>query len=228
MPENQCTATTRAGAPCRRKRVRNADKCQAHGGVAGSAVFDESKFKSRCTANSTRSGERCRRSAIKGGTVCRTHGGHLPAVRKKAKERWRELEEPMVALTERMVERAAKGELTDGDTLRLLSFLADRMGYQRGVTVEHTQAKPWEVTMEHILTELPAEYDYEDDIEDAEVIEEPTEETLPAVEPVRPEFPGPRIGPVNGGDVGVLRYGEPKVTSTVDPPRRKRREHAYD
>lgn len=199
MPDNTCTATTNRGTPCQRKRVRGSDRCQAHGGVAGQAVFDESKFKTRCSAKSTRSGEQCRKSAIKGGTVCRTHGGNLPAVKKKAKERWRELEEPMVALTEKMVEKATSGGMSDGDTMRLLTFLADRMGYQRGITIEHTQDAPWQVTMEHIITELPVGYDPRahmpqiEDIEDAEVVEE-------SIGPVsdyskHEAFDGPKIGP---------------------------------
>lgn len=199
MSDTTCTATTNAGNPCRRKRVRGSDKCQAHGGVAGQAVFDESKFKNRCSAKSTRSGEQCRKPAIKGGTVCRTHGGNLPVVKKKAKERWRELEEPMVALTERMVEKAAAGGMSDGDTLRLMAFLADRMGYQRGITVEHTQDKPWMVTMEHIITEIPEGYDpyahqrQLEDIQDAEVVEE----SLPPVADYskHERFDGPKIGP---------------------------------
>ncbi|MCE0507953.1 hypothetical protein LVJ59_02800 [Microbacterium sp. KKR3/1] len=209
MPDNLCTATTHAGTPCRRKKVHGSDRCQAHGGVAGKAVFDETKLKSRCTAKSSRSGEQCRKAAIKGGTVCRTHGGALPTVQKRAKERWRELEEPMVALTERMVEKAATGNMSDGDTLRLMSFLADRMGYQRGITVEHTQDKPWEVTMRQIVTEVPA---YElDEIEDAEVVEE----SLPPVADVSKleRFDGPRIYP-NAGQT-------PTVRGSADPIPRK-------
>lgn len=212
MSDNHCGVTTHAGTPCRRKKVHGADKCQAHGGVVGNAVFDVTRLKSRCTAKSSRSGEQCRKAAIKGGTVCRTHGGALPAVKKRARERWRELEEPMVALTERMVEKAANGNMSDGDTLRLMSFLADRMGYQRGITVEHTQDKPWEVTMQQIVMQIPEGYDPRPEVvEDAEVVEE----SLPPVSDMSKleRFDGPRIYP-NAGQT-------PTVRGSADPIPRK-------
>lgn len=227
MPDNLCTATTKAGSPCRRKKVRGSDKCQAHGGAPGQVVFDETKFKNRCTAISHRSGERCRKSAIKGGTVCRTHGGALPAVKKKARERFRELEEPMVDLAWKQIEQALAGRMSHADARGIMAFIADRLGYVRGVDVNHTvEVKPWEVTMQHILTELPDEPDYADDIEDAEVIEyEPEPESLPPVSDYSPRerFDGPVIGAE-----GVIRHAEPKVTSYVDPPRRRRRDDDYD
>ncbi|MBH0053768.1 hypothetical protein I6E74_06230 [Salinibacterium sp. SWN139] len=113
----------------------------------------------------------------------------------------------------------------DGDKLRAISMVLDRTGYGKGMTVEHTQSKPWEVTMEHILTEVPEARQHDSEqIEDAVVIEDTSEETFPPVEPLRPEFDGPRIGPINGGDGGILSYGKSKMNNAVEHPSRGNRD----
>lgn len=83
---------------------------------------------------------------------------------------------------------------SDGDKLRAVSMVLDRTGFGKGVTIEHKQDKPWEVTMQAII--MPMAEDHTtgtEDIEDAEVVEE----SLPPVRDMSKleRFDGPRIVP---------------------------------
>lgn len=194
MAQELCTATTRAGSPCRRRRVRGSDKCQAHGGakhrpndIIAKALDGLDKPRCRYTK---RDGIQCKNPPIKGSTVCKKHGGAAAHVQRKAKERLMSMINP--ALVELNKIMTAPGT-SDGDRLRAVSMVLDRTGYGKGMTVEHVQTKPWEVTMEHIITAVPTDYDpyAREQIEDAVVLEE----SMRPVEQVRPDFNGPRIGP---------------------------------
>ncbi|QEE61601.1 hypothetical protein FVA74_08435 [Salinibacterium sp. dk2585] len=175
-----------------------------------------------------RNGEQCKLAPIKGGTVCKKHGGAAAHIQRKAKERLMNMVNPALVELNKILLAPAT---SDGDKLRAISMVLDRTGYGKGMTIEHVQSKPWEVTMGHIITEMPESHPSEsqatyvlpalEDIEDAEIVEE---STLPYPEPVRPHFDGPRIGPHMDGNVTVLRHGALHIKSTVERPERKRRD----
>lgn len=206
MARVRCEATTRAGNPCRRWAVHGSKVCQAHGGgkhkpndIIAKALDGLDKPRCRYTK---RNGEQCKSPPIKGGTVCKKHGGAAAHIQRKAQERLQSMINP--ALVELNKILVAPGT-SDGDKLRAVAMVLDRTGYGKGMTIEHKQDKPWEVTMQHIITEIPEDYDpYAGlDIEDAEVIEESTGpiEDYSKLE----RFDGPRIYP-NAGD---------KATATI-------------
>lgn len=221
MADNACTATTRAGAPCRRKKVHGSQLCQAHGGAKHRpndiiAKALDGIEKPRCVYTK-RDGVQCKNPPIKGGTVCKKHGGAAAHIQRKAKERLQAMVLPALAELNKIV--TAPGA-SDGDKLRAISMVLDRTGYGRGMTIEHVQAKPWEITMQHIVTELGTDtYDQIEDIEDAEVVED---ESLPPVEDYsrHEQFPGPRIVPDAGGRAYVSA-GHVPITSAVERPIRR-------
>lgn len=200
MSRVYCEATTRAGTPCRRWAVRGKKVCQAHGGgkhkpndIIAKALDGLDKPRCRYTK---RNGEQCKNAPIKGGTVCKKHGGAAAHIQRKATERLQSMINP--ALVELNKILTAPGT-SDGDKLRAITMVLDRTGYGKGLVIEHKQEKPWEVTMQHIITELPEDYDpyanmpQIEDIEDAEVVEE---SLAPVKDMSKHErFDGPKIGP---------------------------------
>jgi len=200
MSRVYCEATTRAGTPCRRWAVHGKKVCQAHGGgkhkpndIIAKALDGLDKPRCRYTK---RNGEQCKNAPIKGGTVCKKHGGAAAHIQRKATERLQSMINP--ALVELNKILTAPGT-SDGDKLRAITMVLDRTGYGKGLVIEHKQEKPWEVTMQHIITELPEDYDpyanmpQIEDIEDAEVVEE---SLAPVKDMSKHErFDGPKIGP---------------------------------
>lgn len=210
MSKTHCSAITRAGTPCRRWAMHGSKLCQAHQPVDVIAKALAGIDKPRCKYTK-RNGEQCKNAPIKGGTVCKKHGGAAAHVQRKATERLQSMINP--ALVELNKILVAPGT-SDGDKLRAVAMVLDRTGFGKGFTVEHTQDKPWEVTMQHIITEMPDGYDpYPEDIQDAEVVEE----TLPPIADMSKleRFDGPRIHP-NAGDKATAR-----VRGSADPINRK-------
>ena len=189
--------------------------CQAHQPVDVIAKALAGIDKPRCKYTK-RNGEQCKNAPIKGGTVCKKHGGAAAHIQRKAQERLQSMINP--ALVELNKILVAPGT-TDGDKLRAISMVLDRTGYGKGLTIEHKQEKPWEVTMQAIVMELPPGYDTETEaevIEDAEIVEE-------SLAPVKDmsrnaQFDGPRIGPDTPRPV--------RVRGSAEPP--KRRGPSYD
>lgn len=78
-----------------------------------------------CVAKAKSTGLRCTKYAIPGGTVCRIHGGASPQVKRKAEERWAELEGTSLELAiiqakhELAGIQKANGKLTSADIERL-------------------------------------------------------------------------------------------------------------
>lgn len=120
----------------------------------------------QCTATSRGSGKRCKLPAIKGGTVCRRHGGSAPQVKRAARERFNDLVDPMINITEKMMKDAEEGKLSVQEQLALVKFVADRTGFVPGKTVNIDGKAKWEVALTTIVREVPEEY------VDAEVIED--------------------------------------------------------
>ncbi len=208
MSRIHCSATTRAGTPCRRWATHGSKLCQAHQPVDVIAKALAGIGKPRCKYTK-RNGEQCKNAPIKGGTVCKKHGGAAAHIQRKATERLQAMVNP--ALVELNKILIAPGT-SDGDKLRAVAMVLDRTGFGKGFTVEHTQDKPWEVTMQHIVMEMPEGLDpYPDEIEDAEIVEE----SLPPVADVSKleRFDGPRIYP-NAGQT-------PTVRGSADPIPRK-------
>ncbi|HWL59748.1 MAG TPA: hypothetical protein VNQ48_02565 [Microbacteriaceae bacterium] len=169
--------------------------------------------KPRCVYTK-RNKERCKNAPIKGGTVCRKHGGAAAHIQRKARERLQSMIVP--ALVELNKILVAPGT-SDGDKLRAISMVLDRTGYGKESNHLHTvEVKPWEKTMEAIVVELSGETE---DVQDAEIVEE---SALPAPEPSKHEFDGPRIGPGIDGNVTVLSSGVPHIKSDVERPARRR------
>lgn len=215
MSRVQCSATTRAGTPCRRWAVHGSKVCQAHGGgkhkpndVIAKALDGIDAPRCRYTK---RNGEQCKNAPIKGGTVCKKHGGAAAHIQRKAQERLQAMIMPALVELNKILEAPST---SDGDKLRAVSMVLDRTGFGKGMTIEHKQDKPWEVTMQHILTELPADYDpYAlEQIEDAEVVEE----SLPPVSDMSKleRFDGPRIGP-------DVETGRGRIRGAADPIKRR-------
>lgn len=195
MSRVYCNATTRVGAPCRRWAVHGSKVCQAHGGgkhkpndVIAKALDGIDAPRCRYTK---RNGEQCKNAPIKGGTVCKKHGGAAAHIQRKAQERLQAMVMPALVELNKILEAPST---SDGDKLRAVSMVLDRTGFGKGMTIEHKQDKPWEVTMQAII--MPVADDYQsisDDIEDAEVVEESLEPVadLSTLE----RFDGPRIVP---------------------------------
>ncbi|MCB8043603.1 hypothetical protein JM654_03685 [Microbacterium oxydans] len=138
-----------------------------------------------------RNGEQCKNAPIKGGTICKKHGGAAAHIQRKAQERLQAMIMPALVELNKILEAPST---SDGDKLRAVSMVLDRTGFGKGVTIEHKQDKPWEVTMQAII--MPMAEDYTtgtEDIEEAEVVEE----SLPPVRDMSKleRFDGPRIVP---------------------------------
>lgn len=208
MSRVHCNATTRAGSPCRRWAVHGAKVCQAHGGgkhkpndIIAKALDGIEAPRCRYTK---RNGEQCKNPPIKGGTVCKKHGGAAAHIQRKAQERLQAMVMPALVELNKILE--APGT-SDGDKLRAVSMVLDRTGFGKGVTVEHKQDKPWEVTMQAIIMPMPDDH-MTDDIYDAEVVEE----SLPPVNDMSKleRFDGPRIVP-------DPETGRGRVRGSADP-----------
>ena len=169
--------------------------------------------RNRCTAHKSSTGERCKNAAIRGGTVCRFHGGAAKNVKKKARERFNDLIDPMINIAERMVQEALDGQLSAPDRLGLMKFIADRTGFVPGKNIEVEMPK-WEGVMTHIirsaplddpdlaLTAFPERAEDSDLIVDAELVEDQPDEVAnvrrlfassPRPEPRRSADPPPHL-----------------------------------
>lgn len=157
----------------------------------------------QCKATSRGSGHRCKLPAIKGGTVCRRHGGSAPQVQKKARERFNDLVDPMINIAHKLADEAEEGKLTPAERISLIKFIADRTGFVPGKTVNVDGPAKWEVTLQNIIMEVPADLQPQiapgtppdagvhypqptiQDIEDADVLEEDTDPraSLPQIRP---------------------------------------------
>ncbi|GAA1150015.1 hypothetical protein F6W69_10225 [Microbacterium oxydans] len=205
MSRVYCNATTRAGAPCRRWAVHGSKVCQAHGGgkhkpndVIAKALDGIDAPRCRYTK---RNGEQCKNAPIKGGTVCKKHGGAAAHIQRKAQERLQAMVMPALVELNKILEAPST---SDGDKLRAVSMVLDRTGFGKGMTIEHKQDKPWEVTMQAII--MPVTDDYQsisDDIEDAEVVDESLEPVADLSKLER--FDGPRIMPDSATGRGRVR-----------------------
>lgn len=116
--------------------------------------------RSRCVAHK-KDGERCKKAAIKGGKVCRSHGGAAPQVQRSARERFNDSIDPMLNAMAQMAKEIAEGTISAEDRRFFMKFVADRTGFIPGKTVSVDGPAAWEVTLKHIIMEVP------DDLEDA-------------------------------------------------------------
>ena len=109
----------------------------------------------QCKATSKQSKKRCRRKAIHGGTVCVMHGGGAPQVKKKARERLKELEHPAIDRIKKTINR--EGDESAAVALTASMNLLDRTGHKpidrhQDVPVESDESK--ELRKEFTLDQL--------------------------------------------------------------------------
>lgn len=85
----------------------------------------------------TRAGTPCQKPPIKGATVCRLHGGAAPQVKRAAKLRLMELQDPAIATLARVM------ATSDNEALRLRAAesILDRTGLIKGATVTVEDAR---------------------------------------------------------------------------------------
>lgn len=85
----------------------------------------------RCTAKTAASGytERCKKAAVLGSNVCATHGAAAPQVKRKARERVRDLVDPLLGLIEKAIEDLDRRRLyLHPSVVRLATLVFDRAG----------------------------------------------------------------------------------------------------
>ncbi len=204
MGQPRCGAPTAKGTPCRRWAQYGSKRCKVH----NSTTEEISKaLRSRAQCNYTkRNGERCKKPPIHGTTVCDRHGGAARHIRVKAQARLDAMIMPAITELNRIL---LKPDTTDADRTRIGLAILDRTGFGRNSTLDvSVEVKPWEKTMEAILTEMPDDY-----VVDAEVIEdaEIVEESLAPVKDMsrNAQFDGPRIGPDTPRPARVRGSAEP-------------------
>lgn len=118
----------------------------------------------RCTAKSNRSGERCKRARTPGTTVCATHGSSLPQVRRRARLRLLELVDPAIAKLGRVLATTAD----DRVALKAVEMILDRAGMPAKQAIDVEDSREVLVDRLKALQRKKAE----EEIEDAEVVEE--------------------------------------------------------
>jgi hypothetical protein len=116
-----------------------------------------------CTAKK-RNGEPCGNPPIPGGTVCRYHGGAAKHVRAAADAR---LQNATYGLVGVLVNLAQDPDVAAGDRIRAASTALGFAGYKAGATVEVTVERSWDHVLDSVLV------DVDEDIEDAELVDEP-------------------------------------------------------
>lgn len=133
----------------------------------------------RCVAHN-RWGEPCKAWAMKGSVVCNKHGGMAPQVRQKAQERILMAQDDAASL---LVRSMSNDKIPFAERRRVAEFL---LTYENRNEVKVTLAR-WEENIEGLF------FDADDDIVDAELVEEvraiPPSDAPPAEpvhEPYRP------------------------------------------
>lgn len=184
------------GRECKRWAVNGSEYCAAHqgGDGKGTPYSEEAMRVPRCVARSSRTGSQCKRPALPGMRVCRNHGGATKASRAKAQELLDRMVEPVLWELRDIALNPARS-MSEGERLRAIQMVLDRTMPKE---VKHeVEVKPWEITMQHLFAGaestpslgrqpspeqvaelesfMPEDHrvdDYEDDIEEAEIVEE--------------------------------------------------------
>ena len=129
----------------------------------------------RCKANkSDGSGERCSRWAVAGGSVCPSHGGGAPQARRTAQLRLLDMI-PLATKRHREILRNSKDERV---VLQATKMVYDRVGLEEGsasadVGVVREMVASKLIDMLAGVYSPDGEDDDEEDIVDAEVVEDP-------------------------------------------------------
>lgn len=190
-------------APCKLWAQHNSEYCNRHQGGGGAGTpQDADKAQRRCIARSHQTGEQCRNFAMRAQRVCKFHGGATKASRAKAQDLMDRMVEP--ALHE-LRDIMASPKTSNGEKLTAIRLILDRTMPKE---VKHeVEIKPWEITMQQIIAEngapslnrqpspeqvaeleayMPEDHrvdDYEDGIEEAEIVEEDPRDYLPQIRP---------------------------------------------
>ena len=191
MPQCEATASTPGrpnfGQRCSRPAVTGSIYCSSHDGVKYSVTPSKTRKRKekpavRCSATK-RNGEPCNRYALKGATVCTSHGGNLPSIRESAREKLLALVLPAISELEQVLSSATTAP---SEKLRAIQIILDRTGYGTKSELEVT-VKPWEATLKGIMRSAPPNIEHleavtimnsYEDIQDAELIEDPVEREL--------------------------------------------------
>lgn len=225
------------GRECKRWAVNGSEYCAAHqgGDGKGTPYSEEAMRVPRCVARSSRTGSQCKRPALPGMRVCRNHGGATKASRAKAQELLDRMVEPVLWELRDIALNPARS-MSEGERLRAIQMVLDRTMPKE---VKHeVEVKPWEITMQHLfagaesapslnrqpsqaqIEELEAympedhrvDDDYEDDIEEAEIVEEDPRDSLW------------QIRPADGAASRATAQPPRVMVGSAEPPRRRRDE----
>lgn len=218
-------------APCKLWAQHNSQFCNRHqGGNGAGTPQDADKTQRRCIARSHQTGEQCRNFAMRAQRVCKFHGGATKASRAKAQDLMDRMVEP--ALHE-LRDIMANPKTKNGEKLTAIRLILERT-MPREVKHEH-EIKPWEITMQQVFAEgapalirqpspeqvaeleayMPEDHrvdDYEDDIEEAEIVEEDPRDSLW------------QIRPAAGADSRATATPPRVMVGSAEPPRRRRTE----
>jgi len=144
------------GQRCRLYARRGSAYCGKHGENHTSGPGHPETLEHRCIARN-RFNEQCRQPAMRGSTVCGAHGGRRKATRAKAQRRLLAAVDPVLSA---LFEVAMRPGTSDSDRLRAIAMVLDRAGFGTTSQLEiEVQLKPWEKVMNHIVKEIPADYE---------------------------------------------------------------------
>lgn len=166
-------ASQRFGAQCGAWAMPGLDYCNMHRAKAPELLAN------RCVRRK-KDGEQCRNPAVRGSTVCMKHGINRFALA-KAQQRLASFADPALTV---LYDLMIKPSTSDSDRGRYALAIIDRVGLSPNARIEvGVEMKPWEITMQHILRELPEDYmpaiagapggAIDDTVIDAEVVDEP-------------------------------------------------------
>lgn len=172
------TKSERFGEQCKAWAIPGSSYCNKHGGNLRSGPGVPETLAHRCIRRK-KNGEQCRNSAVLGSTVCRKHGINKFALA-KAQERLASFADPALTV---LYDLLTKPETSDADRGRYALAIIDRVGLGPRAHFDfEVELKPWEVAMQHIIRELPEDYERKsiertpgDTIIDAEVVEDEDE-----------------------------------------------------
>lgn len=134
-------------------------------------------------------------------------------MKRKARERFNDLIDPMINIAGKLAEDALSGRMSHSDQMRLVAFIADRTGFAPGreISVE-VEVKPWEQTMERIIRVAPLDLietvGSSEEPVDAELVEDEDERVHPR------DFLPQIIPPTLLNERATIRIGSP-----LDRPR---------
>lgn len=194
------------GTPCKQWAQHDSPYCNRHQGGDGAGTPRDlermERTVGRCVARSSRTGQQCKRQSLRGMRVCKFHGGGAVASRGKAQEMLDRMVEPVLW---ELRDIALNPDSSKSERLRAIQIVLDRTLPKE---VKHeVEVKPWEITMQQIIADngapslnrqpspeqvaelesyMPEDHrvdDYEDDIEEAEIVEEDPRDELWQIRP---------------------------------------------